>query len=455
MTTETLNNSLSCARLGELVEGNEIRTVLLGVPDLLGRLKGKRLDARHFMSQLPAGSEMCAYVLATDVDMTPLPGFALTGWDHGYGDLTVVPDRTAIRRLSYLPQTALVFGDPRHRDGRRVDVVPRQMLRQQIKALAALGWEARVGIESEFMLYRGTADSIHKKGFRDLTPVSPHNLDYALDHPPGLSAFFGDLQDALAHADASVEAVKTEGAPGQIEVTWPYGEPVRACDTYTVHKHAVRHIAPAHNLTPTFMATPHTGIGSGLHFHISLWREGEASFEATPNADLPELLRQSIAGLVTALPYLAPFYAPTPNSYRRFAPHSFAPTHYTWGLDNRTCAVRVAGHHENTRLEVRLPGADANPYLALASLLAAIVHGVTHQPTLPPPCQGDAYEGPNALPVPRTLDEALLSFRAEKIAERAFGTPVVEHYARLAEVEVQRHHRLVTDIDRERGFFHA
>ncbi|MEV8038502.1 glutamine synthetase family protein [Streptomyces sp. NPDC086182] len=455
MIADWPRSPLTCGRLDELVQDDEIRTVLLGVPDLMGRLKGKRLDARHFLTQGPGGAEMCAYVLATDVNMTPLPGFGLTGWHDGYGDLGVVPDHTAIRRLSYLPGTALVFGDLRHRDGNRVDVAPRQMLRQQLRALADLGCEARVGIESEFMLYRGTADSIRRKGYRELTPVSPHNLDYALDHPPALSGFFWDLQDALDQADAPVEAIKTEGAPGQIEVTWPYGDPMRACDTYTVHKHAVRHIAAAHRMTPTFMATPHAGIGSGLHLHVSLWRDGEPAFDMPPGADPPEHLQQSIAGLVSALPYLAPLYAPTPNSYRRYTPHSFAPTHYTWGMDNRSCAIRVAGHHEGTRVEVRLPGADANPYLALSAVLAAIIHGITHHPKLPKPCRGDAYDAPEALPVPRTLEEALSDFREDGIAERAFGAPVVEHYARAAEVEVQAHHGQVTDIDRERGFLHA
>ncbi|MFE2519434.1 glutamine synthetase family protein [Streptomyces mirabilis] len=437
--TDEINDRLTRERLGQLVQAHEINTVMLGVPDLMGRLKGKSFDALHFLTQLPAGSEMCAYILATDVNMTPQDGFGLTGWHEGYGDLRVVPDLGAIRRLSYLPGTVLIFGDAHDHNGYRIPVAPREMLRQQIKYLADLGWEVRVGIESEFLLYHGSAER-----------------SYALDHPPGLSAFFGALRDALHQADAPVEAIKTEGAPGQIEVTWPYGDAMRACDTYAVHKHAVRAIAAQQRMTPTFMAAPETGIGSGLHFHVSLWRDSEPKFETGFGADLPSVLGQSIAGLLDALPEMAPLYAPYPNSYKRYAPHSFAPTNFTWGYDNRTCAIRVAGRHKNTRLEVRLPGADANPHLALAAVLAGILHGITKHPMLPDPCTGDAYEAnPLPRPVPHTLDEAVAAFAEGSLATHAFSPSVVQHYAHAARTEIDAHHGQVTDVDRARGFFHA
>ncbi|WP_406469910.1 glutamine synthetase family protein [Streptomyces sp. NBC_01615] len=453
--TTTPAGLLTREELGTLVQNREIDTVMLGVPDMLGRLKGKNLDALHFLTQLPAGPEMCAYVLATDHNMTPLPGYELTGWHNGFGDLRVSPDLNTIRRLSYLPGTVLVHGDAAHHDGRLVDVAPRQILREQLKALADHGLEARVGIEGEFVLYKGTATQVRRAGYRGLTPVSPHNLDYSLDRPPALSAFFHDIQDALREAGAPVEAIKTEGAPGQIEVTWPYGDPIRACDAHTVYKHAVRHIAAQHRMTPTFMATPQTGIGSGLHLHVSLWHDGEPVFDMEPRGVLPQHLGSSIAGLIAALPHVGPLYAPTPNSYKRYVSHSFAPTHYTWGPDNRTCAIRVVGRHENTHLEVRLPGADANPYLALAATIAAILHGITQRPKLPEPYTGDAYEALGPLPVPRTLDEALTDFKDSEIALHAFGESVVRHYARAAEAEIEALHGHVTDAERERGFDRA
>ncbi|MFM9538666.1 glutamine synthetase family protein [Streptomyces turgidiscabies] len=445
---------LTVEDLTPLVARGEITTVMLGVPDMMGRLKGKRLDARHFLSHLQA--EMCAYVLATDVDMRPLGGYALTGWHDGYRDLRITPDLNTIRRLSYLPGTVLIHGDAAYPTQDRVEVAPRQILREKLQELANQHRvTVRVGVESEFVLYRGTEAQVRDAGYRDLTPVSPHNLDYALDHPPALSVFFHDLQDALAQAGARVEAIKTEGAPGQIEVTWPYGDPLRACDAYTVHKHAVRHLAEQHRMTPTFMAAPQTGVGSGLHLHVSLWRDDEPLFAPPSHGELTDRLRHCVAGLIEALPHLAPLYAPTTNSYKRYARHSFAPTAYTWGVDNRTCAIRVAGHRENTRLEVRLPGADANPYLALAATVAAITHGLTNHPKLPLPVTGDAYNTFDLLPVPDTLDEALADFRESHIARHYFGTTVVDHYARAADVEIATERGQVTDTDRERGFLRA
>ncbi|MFE9687164.1 glutamine synthetase family protein [Streptomyces sp. NPDC006285] len=438
--------------LNALVREGAVHTVMVGVPDMTGRLKGKLLDARTFLDTLPAGPDMCAYVLATDLDMKPQPGYLLTGWHNGYGDLHVVPDTSTLRYLSYLPGTALVHGDAFHPDGRPVEVAPRQMLRDQLAVLASLGLTAKVGIESEFALYKGTPAHLHRRGHRDLTPAFPQNLDYALDHPPALSAFFHDLRTILKYAGCRTSAIKTEGAPGQVEVTWPYGDPLAACDTYTVHQHAVRHLAPQHRMTPTFMAAPQTGVGSGMHLHLSLWADDQPVFATGSREELPDLLEHSLAGLIAALPDMAPLYAPTPNSYKRYQPHSFAPTNFSWGWDNRTCAVRVVGRHSGTHLEVRTAGADANPYLALAATLAAITHGLHERPKLPAPCTGNAYQTHGPRRVPRTLREAVDDFTSSSIVHSAFPLPVVEHYMHAATIEIDALAGQVTDVERERGF---
>ncbi|MCW8095844.1 glutamine synthetase family protein [Streptomyces tauricus] len=450
---------LAPEELDRLVRDRQITTVMVAVPDIQGRLKGKRLDAQTFLDRLPDGPEMCRYVLATDLDMNPQPGYDLTGWHDGFGDLRVVPDRGTIRRLNYLPRTVLVHGDAVHPDGSPVEIAPRQILRRQIEKLAALGLKAKVGIESEFMLYRHTAAQARRRGYQGLTPVSPHNLDYALDHPVALSGFFDHLHDALRAAGAPPEAIKTEGAPGQIEVTWPYedpyGDPLRACDAYTVHQHAVRQIAERHGMVPTFMAAPQTGVGSGMHLHVSLWHGDEPVFHTLRPSELPARLQHSIAGLIENLPYMGPLYAPTPNSYRRFRPHSFAPTNFSWGRDNRTCAVRVTGHGTHPHLENRVPGADANPYLALAATLASIAHGIRTEPKLPEPCTGDAYHATEPLPVPQTLDEALTDFANSQLAQEAFGSRVVEHYTRAGEIELAAVKDQVTDVELKRGLDRA
>ncbi|MEH0576816.1 MULTISPECIES: glutamine synthetase family protein [Streptomyces] len=438
---------ISLDDLRAAVKQGTISTVMVAVPDMTGRLMGKRLAGHAFLERLDEGprvSEACSYVLATNVNMDPLTGFALTSWDDGFQDMGFDADPQTLRVLPYLSRTALVHCDAVHRDGAPVEVAPRHLLRTWLGRLADLGYEVRVGLESEFVLCRG------------MEPVVPHNLDYALGHPPLLADFFSDLEHVLHGTGIPVEAVKTEGAAGQAEVTFPYGPAMEACDNYTVYKHAVRHLAAQQGLTATFMAAPFTGVGSGLHVHLSLWENDAPAFVTTPRQLPTDAMRHSIAGLLSALPHMAPLYAPHVNSYKRYATaHSFAPQYMNWGNDNRGCAVRVTGQADNTHLEIRLPGADANPYLALAASIAAIAHGLTGKLDPPPPCPGDAYTTKHGLPVPRDLSDGLAHFRDSTLANRLFGSDVVRHYARAAEAERDEHRRQVTDIERERGFDRA
>ncbi|MER7760212.1 glutamine synthetase family protein [Streptomyces sp. NPDC097619] len=437
------------------VDAGRIDTVLLAVPDLQGRLKGKRYGARHFLDRvLDGGAEMCAYILATDAEMTPSDGFALTSWASGYEDMTVVPDASTLRSLPWLPRTALILGDAVAPGEDPVEVAPRQVLRHQLTRLAAHGLHARAGLETEFVLYRG----IHTPGARvdheGLVPVTEENLDYALDHAPEADRYFRRLQGSLGEAGLPVEAVKTEGAPGQVEVTFPYGPAMAACDNHLVFKHAARTLAGRSGMTATFMASPRTGLVSGLHLHISLTRGGRPVLNH-PDGRLSVTGEHAVAGLLAALPGLAPLYAPNTNSYKRFAPDSFAPTRMTWGWDNRTCAVRVVGHGPGLHLEVRVPGADANPYLALAAAVAAITHGIEKQLEAPPPCTSNAYQATDAPLLPLTLDQARSAFRHSTVADAAFGKAVVDHYTQLAQLELDHQRRTVTDAEQARWFTRA
>jgi len=447
---------LSLNELRGEVERAGVHTVMLAVPDMWGRLKGKRLNASVFLERMVSGSEACAYILATDVAMTPMDGFELTGWGSGFGDLSVIPDHKAIRLLPYLPGVALFHADVAHAEGQFVEIAPRQMLRAQLDRLADLGLDVKVGLESEFVLYEGIEKQSLAVGYRGLQPVADQNLDYALDHPPALTDFVEQLEGALRGAGAPVESVKPESGGGQLEVTFPYGAALEACDAYTVYRHAVRHVAQRRSLRPSFMAAPQTGVGSGLHLHLSLEADGLNRFAASPDKKkLTETMQRAIAGLISGMPYLAPLYAPFPNSYKRYVPYSFAPTRFTWGHDNRSCAVRITGHGAGRHLEVRLPGADANPYLALAAALAAIHHGLTDRPELPPPTEGDAYQSVGPLPIPRDLVEALTDFNGSKIARESFGEAVTRHYAHAAQHEIDVHRRQVTDVELERGLTHT
>lgn len=436
--------------LRELVDSNAVRTVMLAVPDMQGRLKGKRYAAPHFMDQVAeAGAEFCAYLLATDIDMLPLGGYKHASWDTGYGDMGVVPDWSTVRRLPGEAGEVQVLGDARHRDGSPVAVAPRQILRRQLDRLSALGLTARAGLESEFIVYCGRGH----QALGSLEPAFGHNADYALQHPALVGRFLRELEEALTGCGLPLEAVKTEAAPGQVEVTFRYGQALEAADNHTVFKHLTRQVADQTENTATFMAAPVTGVGSGLHAHISLWREEEpAPLDETKALTL--LGEQVIGGLVEVLPQLMPLFMPYPNSYKRLRPGSFAPTRMCWGRDNRTCALRLVGHGRQAHLEIRIPGADANPYLVLAAVIAACQTGIDRQLKAPAPVTGNAYHT-TAPMLPSDPGTGLTAFRSSQFAADLFRRDVLVHYARAAQHEIDVLGAAVTDTERDRGFARA
>ncbi|MFI7336995.1 glutamine synthetase family protein [Streptomyces sp. NPDC050085] len=446
--------SLTVGQLRDLARLGQLDTVLLAVPDLQGRLKGKAYAAGHFVERvLGPGAEMCAYLLATDVDMRPVDGFALTSWEAGYQDLRVVPDPETLRMIPWMPRTALMLGTAVDAAGMPLPVAPRQMLREQLDRLAEHDLHVKVGVEAEFVVCRQPGDDAGLGG--EPVPVVAENLDYALDHPPALDRYLRRLQAGLLGAGRPVEAIKTEAAPGQVEVTFPYGDPLKACDGHLLLKHAARRIGARSRLLPTFMAAPVTGVGSGLHLHLSLWRDGRPLAAPGEGGGVAPVVGRAIAGLLAALPELAVLYAPNTNSYRRYTPDSFAPTRMVWGRDNRTCAVRMVGHAHQSHLEIRVPGADANPYLALAAVVAAIRHGLEHDLPLPPAHLGSAYAHPEAPRFPPTLNEAEAAFRSSKVAEETFGKATIAHYARLAQIEIEHARTAVPDTERARWLTRA
>ncbi|MFC4463971.1 glutamine synthetase family protein [Streptomyces xiangluensis] len=450
--TDGAERAIGFEELGQLVENGAVTTVLLAVPDMQGRLKGKRYDAHGFLRHVATdAAEMCAYILATDVGMCPLDGYELASFDTGYGDFSLRPDATAVHQLAWMRRTVLVFTDALGHDGRPVDVAPRYILQRQLDHLAAGGITAQVGLECEVVLYQGYYTDAERTGYRRLRPLSTSNLDYALDHPPLMARYFQELEEALAGTDLPVEAIKSEGAPGQAEVTFRHGDPLRAADGHLLFKHAARNVGQQVGVAPTFMAAPATGIGSGLHIHLSLHRDGQPLFSPA-SGEVPETARSVVAGLLEALPHLAPLYAPTVNSYKRFTPGTFAPLNFSWGHDNRTCAIRVVGTGDDLHLEVRLPGADANPYLALAAVLAAAGHGLDRK--LDPPCPiiSNAFEASNAPLLPNTLEEAHASLCDGPLADELLTPKVAEHYALAARHEIDVNRTAVTGEELRRGF---
>ncbi|MEU5046654.1 glutamine synthetase family protein [Streptomyces griseorubiginosus] len=431
--------------LQRLLEDRGVTDIMLAVPDLQGRLVGKLFNASVFFERMTGGAEMCSYLLATDVDMRPIQGFDFTGWDQGFGDFLVFPDLDNVHMLPHRPGTALVFGTPLHDDVTAVEVAPRFMLATQLERLRELGYRVKAGVESEFVLYTD--------GRTGLEPVWSGSLDYGLTPPPEVGDFFRNLGGALRDTGIKYEALKTEGASGQCEVTFAYRDALGACDDYTVFRHIVGEIADRHGMTALFMAAPETGVGSGLHLHLSLWNDhNEPGFVHHRGEEMPPVMTHATAGLLSALPHMTPLFAPAVNSYKRLQPHSFAPTRFNWGFDHRGCAIRVTGHDQDARLEVRLAGADANVYLALAAYTAAMTHGIEEKlPLRLAACDGDAYKERASTPLYSDLAEAVAYFEHSTIAERVLGKGVVRHYAHAARAELDWHRQRVTDLERQRG----
>jgi glutamine synthetase len=317
-------------------------------------------------------------------------------------------------------------------------------LATQLTRLLELGYVMKAGVEVEFVLYVDKPSG--------LQPAWSTNCDYGLMPPPPVSDFFHHLGEVLRDAGIVYEAFKAEGAPGQCEVTLVYGDALAACDDYMAFRYIVKEIAARYDMTPVFMAAPETGVGSGLHLHLSLWDEhGDPAFAHHRGQKLPLVMERAIAGLLSALPHLAPLYAPTINSYKRYRRHSFAPTRYNWGIDHHGCAVRVTGHGDGAHLEVRLAGADANAYVALAAYTAAVRHGIDDMLALRPACDGDAYQDRDTIPLPTDLTEALTHFEHSTLAHSLIGKDVTRHYAHAARAETAWFREQVTDLERQRG----
>ncbi|MFD9562193.1 glutamine synthetase family protein [Streptomyces sp. NPDC059994] len=438
---------LTSSDLARRVEAGDVEWVLLLTPDLQGRLQGKTHDAVQFLGAFDGEWRMCSYSLACDVDMQPLR----TGvFDETYPDLLLQPDTDTIRLLPWRPRTALVLADALTPDGQAIAFAPRQLLRDQLDGLESTHHlQVAVGLEAEFVLYQASEDG------NPMAPAWDGDRDYGLASPHTDLYYIQSLQHRLKQAGLPTQAVKLESAPGQVEVTFPHDTALRACDGHTILKVAAREVAAPFQLVPSWMAAPQTGVGSGLHLHLSL-TDDTGSRMTNPDGSPSAILRHAVAGLLELMPHLAPLYAPNTNSYRRYS-SAFAPSTYTWGHDNRTCAVRVTGSGASLRLEVRLAGADANPYCATAAAVAAIRHGLDHQLEPPPPCRTDAatLSIAQAPPVPADLDQAATAFQSSTALAKLLPPEAVQQYAALARQEAAWARPQVPDTERERWLTRA
>jgi glutamine synthetase len=438
---------LTLEQLRNAIQAGRVDTVLLAMTDMQGRLQGKRLTARHFLDTvLEDGAEACSYLLAVDVEMNTVDGYAMSSWERGYGDFELRPDLATLRMMPWNEATALCLADLEWGDGSPVVASPRQILRAQLDRLAERGLEAFAGTELEFIVFRDSYEEAFEKGYRGLKPANQYNNDYSVLGGSRVEPLLRRIRNQMGAAGMAVESSKGECNDGQHEINFRYGPALRIADEHAIYKTGAKEIAAAEGVAITFMAKYDQREGSSCHIHLSLARDGEPVF-----AGDDALFRRFVAGQLAALRELTLFYAPNVNSYKRFARGSFAPTAVAWGRDNRTCAVRVVGHGEALRLELRVPGADVNPYLALAAMIAAGLHGVERELELEPALDGSAYASDKPT-VPRTLAHARELFAGSALAREAFGDEVVEHYLNHARVELEAFEAFVTDWERVRGF---
>ncbi|MFE3104116.1 glutamine synthetase family protein [Nocardia tengchongensis] len=447
---------LNVTELIARVEAGTLDTVLVAMTDMQGRLQGKRCSAQFFVDEiLDHATEACNYLLAVDVEMTTVDGYEMSSWDTGYGDFVLRPDLTTLRLLPWLPGTALVLCDVEQVDihgnhGQPVAASPRQVLRAQLDRLAEHGLYAYVGTELEFLVFDDTYESAFRTGYRDLTPANQYNVDYSMLGTARIEPLLRRIRTEMSGAGMYVESAKGECNPGQHEIAFRYDEALVTCDNHSIYKTGAKEIAAQDGRSITFMAKYNEREGNSCHIHISLRdASGQPVFA---DGDGPgALMRHFIAGQLDSLRELTYMLAPNINSYKRFQAGSFAPTALAWGRDNRTCALRVVGHGPSLRLENRIPGGDVNPYLAVAAVIAAGLHGIDHQLPLEPEFHGNAYRS-NRPRVPHTLREAAHLFGESKVAQQAFGADVVRHYRNAAQVELDAYDAAVTDWERIRGF---
>ncbi len=444
-------------RLREHISSDRVDTVIVAFPDLQGRPVGKRVTAAFFADHVAEhGIEVCDYLLGVDIDMTPLPGYRFTNWDNGYGDLTVVPDEATLRLLPWMEGTAIVLGDLVDPKGVPVEVSPRQILRRQIERAAERGLRIQCATELEFFLFRDTYQEAAERNWQRLVPHTSTIEDYQILQTSREEYILRRVRNEMSAAGIPIEFSKGEAGRGQHEVNVTYAEPLETADRHLVFKNGIKEIAAQEGRSATFMAKwSMEDVGSSCHLHTSLWDLGTNEplmADDSTTSGLSTVGQQFLAGQLHAARELAWCYAPTVNSYRRYVPDSWAPTAVVWGEDNRTCGFRVLGQGPSRRVECRVPGADVNPYLALAAAIASGLYGIDHGLTLGEPYPRNAYEATDVPRIPSTLIEAVELLEQSEVATETMGPDVQFHLAHTARQEWDASNRAVTDWELARYF---
>jgi glutamine synthetase len=445
--------SLSLEELVALADAGAVDTVVVAITDMQGRLQGKRCSIRYFLEEVvPHAAEACNYLLAVDVDMRTVDGYSMSSWERGYGDFVMQPDLATLRLTAWNPGTALVLCDLAWEDGTPVVASPRQVLKRQIARLEERGLVAHVGTELEFIVFQDSFEEAWKKGYDHLTPANQYNIDYSITGTSRVEHLLRRIRNQMTGAGLYVESAKGECNLGQHEIAFRFAEALTTCDNHSIYRTAAKEIAAQEGMSLTFMPKWDEREGNSCHIHISLRSpDGGLVLAGEKDHGFSPLMNHFLAGQLACTRELTYFLAPNINSYKRYVEGSFAPTAIAWGRDNRTCALRVVGHGPSLRVENRVPGGDVNPYLAVAALIAAGLHGIERELPLEAEFHGNAYTSDRPR-VPATLREAAQLLRESKMAWDAFEPAVIDHYQNAARVEIEAFETAVTDWERFRGF---
>ena len=439
--------------LKRMVADDEIDTVVAAFPDMYGRLVGKRIVGRFFVDEVIAhGLHACDYLLACDMEMDPVPGYAFTSWAKGYGDFRPIPDFGTLRLVSWLPRTALVLCDVYREDQHElVPLAPRSFLRRQLARAAERGYSVMAASELELYVFKDSYEQVAEKGFINATPIGRVIEDYHILQGTKEEHVVGAIRSHLERSGVPVESSKGEWGPGQQEIGLRYAEALEMADRHSIYKHAAKEIAWQQGHAITFMAKwDERHAGSSCHIHMSLWDErGKKPQFGGVGSDT---FRWFLGGWMKHIRETFAFYAPYPASYKRYVAGSFAPTGIAWSHDNRTAGFRIVGHGPSLRIECRAPGADANVYLAFAAAIASGLDGIEHHIEPPPAFEGDVYAASELPHVPHTLRESIGALAESEWARATFGEDVVEHYLHFFRTEQRKFDAAVTDWERRRYF---
>ncbi len=453
-----IKGMLTIEELHTLVEQGEIETVAVVFTDHYGRLLGKRYDAEFFLEDGAShGTHSCDYLLTVDMEMEPVAGYSFANWELGYGDFHLVPDLSTLRRASWLNKTAMVLCDVQNSSIHApVPVAPRSMLRRQIERVHQMGYSAMGASELEYYIFEESYRAAHEKGYANLKTAAWYLEDYHMLQGMREEKFTAAARRHLKQSGVPVENSKGEFGLGQHEINVRYANVLTMADRHAVYKQCLKEVAEQLDLSVTFMAKfAQDQAGSSCHIHMSLWQDGVNAFDGKRPfgpVQSSDIARHFLGGWIKHAPAFMPFYAPTVNSYKRYQDGSWAPTRLAWSYDNRTAGFRVVGSGASLRIECRIPGADANPYLAFTAALASGLDGIINHIEPPPIFEGDIYAAQHLPRVPYSLREATDLFAASDFVRQTLGDDVTEHYTHFFRTEQKAFDNAVTDWERKRYF---